>query len=177
MQIYNILRFISLIPLIACVAIAPAQQYAPPSARAPFTMNIRLQHETVKAGAEVVVLIELTNTSDSEIELYRARKGWHSYTIKVLDSGKNAPALTAFGKALRGELLKREGDKVPGIIVGSGFGLSIAPGQTREDSLYLNSEFDLSRPGVYTIQLERNGTGLQSVDPATKVVGSAGRKK
>ena len=156
MQIYNILRFIGFIPLIGCVVTAPAQQSAPPAAKASFTMHISLQHETVKAGAEVVVLIELTNTSDSEIELYRARKGWHSYTIKVLDSGKNAPALTAFGKALRGELLKREGDKVPGIIVGSGFGLSIAPGQTREDSLYLNSEFDLSRPGRGTTNTSRD---------------------
>jgi hypothetical protein len=111
-------------------------------------MNISLPHKTVIAGAEVVVLIELTNTSDSEIELYRARTGRHYYTIDVRDSGKKAPALTAFGKALRGEPLKREGDKVPGIIVGNGFLLSIAPGQTREASLFLDSEFDLSRPGV-----------------------------
>jgi hypothetical protein len=126
-------------------------------------MDIRFQHDTVKAGAEVVLLIALTNATASKIELYRATTGHHPYTIRLLDSKAKVPPLTAFGKALRGEPLLREGSKVPGIILDQGFWLTIAAGQTREDRLYLFEEFDLSQPGVYTVQLER-------IDPATKIV-------
>jgi hypothetical protein len=149
--------------LLASAELAFGQNAAPDDRKASFTMSISLKDSTVKPGSEVALGIELTNTSTKAISLWRSRSGPPPYAIKILDRQARSASLTAKGKAFQnGEAVIRENGRIVRAFPGSGTQVSIAPGETAKDSIYIDDQFDLTQPGTYTIQLER-------VDPASKV--------
>ena len=155
-------RFIAFALFLACAQYVAAQAESPGGQKASFTMSISLVHGTVKPGSEVPVTVEATNTSAGPFDFIIARGGASLYTIQVFDSAGKAVPLTPFGAALqRGRYLHEEG-KPPRVLVGSAGGHTIAPGETAKDMVDLDERFDLSKPGSYTVQLER-------LDPATKL--------
>jgi hypothetical protein len=127
-------------------------------------MNISLKDTIVKQGAEIQIVVELTNTSAGRILLWRSRSGPPPYTIRVLDrEGRGAP-MTAKGRAFqRGEAVIRENGKIVRAFPGGGEQVAIEPNETVKDSVSIDDQFDISQPGTYAVQLER-------VDPVTKAL-------
>lgn len=130
---------------------------------ATFTMSIHLVQNTVKPGAEVQVIVELTNISDAPIHLVHAKSARAPYNVRAIDgSGKSVP-LTDEERALRGEAVAQEKRKPMRIRIGGGYVRTIGAGETAKDPIIIQDQVDLNQPGEYTIQLER-------VDPVTKII-------
>lgn len=157
-------RFAAVAVFLACPALVFGQNAPADDQKASFAMSISLKDSTVKPGSDVQVGIELTNTSTEPISLWRSRSGPPPYTIRVLDRQARSAGLTAKGKAFqKGEAVIRENGRIVRAFPGSGSQVSIAPGETAKDSVFIDDQFDLTQPGTYTIQLER-------VDPASRVL-------
>jgi hypothetical protein len=107
----------------------------------------------VKAGSPVRVKITTTNTSDREVVYYETGP-WH-YNIYVRDAtGAYAPD-TPEGLGKHPWSPRRTGGG--GVFSGPSFRfrLAIGPGKKQEDEVDVTKEYDLSKPGKYTVQLER----------------------
>ena len=149
-------EFAALIVLLACAECGLGQKVSPDGQKASFTMSISLKESTVKPGSEVQVAVELTNTSTERIWLWRSRSGPPPYTIKLLDREGKGAAVTAKGRAFqKGEAIIRENGRVVRAFPGGGEQVSAAPGETVKDWVSVDDQFDLTQPGIYTIQLER----------------------
>jgi hypothetical protein len=160
---YSNSRLIAFALLLACAEHAIGQAAAPARQSPSFTMGIGLSEGTVKRGSDVLVTVNLTNTSATAIQLWRARSGPPPYTIRVCDHEGRATPMTAAGRAFqKGQMSVSEEGKIVRIFSGSGAFVTIAPGGTVEDWVSIEDKVDLSQPGAYTIQLER-------IDPATKL--------
>jgi hypothetical protein len=163
--------------LLAAGAECAAGQATEPVVEQPrFTMKISVTGgNTIESGFEVLVAVDLTNTSAELIGPERVYPFLPSYRMRVSDrSGEPAP-LTCLGKLL-GKVRKREpfakGDPCLSDaqasqffgthLIGNSRFFSIQPGKTVRDWVSISDEFDLSQPGTYTIQLER-------FDPGTKL--------
>jgi hypothetical protein len=113
-------------------------------------IQISAPNSTVKADSDVMVNIALTNVSNKAISVY-GNNGEHSaelggYDVTVSDARGAAPSLTKWGRTvIKGE----------GTVVGSGGYSALEPGESRKNSLFVNSLYDLSQPGEYTVQLRR----------------------
>jgi hypothetical protein len=149
-------RFAALALVLACAEHAVGQAAAPVSPEPSFAMSIGLKDGTVRPGSEILVTVDLTNTSGARIELWRARTGPPPYTVQVLDRAGRAARLTPVGAAFRkGEAAVRENGKIVRVFPGSGEFVIVAPGETVKDWVSIGNQFDLSQPGAYTIRLER----------------------
>lgn len=156
-------RVVAIAVLVACARLALAQNTPSVDQKASFTMRIHLKDDTVKRGSEVQVWVELTNISTEPIWLWRSRTGPPPYTIKIADRQGRPASLTAKGRAFqKGKAVILESGRIVRAFPGSGAQVSIVPGETVQDSVNIDEQFDLTQPGTYTIQLER-------VDPVTKV--------
>jgi hypothetical protein len=155
--------FISFALFLACAGRVAGQAASPAATEPSFTMKISLRDENVKPGSEIMVNVELTNTSASEIALVRIYTGPPPYTVYVFDrEGKEAPS-APFGSALRkGETAMRQNGKVRNFGAASGGPVRIAPGKTAKDGVTIERMFEFA-PGTYTVRLER-------VDPYTKLL-------
>jgi hypothetical protein len=113
-------------------------------------IQISAPNNTVKADSDVMVNVVLTNVSNKAISVY-GNNGEHSaelggYDVKVSDARGAAPPLTKWGRTvIKGE----------GTVVSSGGYSALEPGESRKNSLFVNSLYDLSQPGEYTVQLRR----------------------
>ena len=73
--------------------IGASAQKAPSAYKAPFTMTISTDHETVVADSKVVVTAHLTNVSDRSLVFFRGRLSGPDYSYRVEiynDQGKLA---------------------------------------------------------------------------------------
>jgi hypothetical protein len=117
----------------------------------PFSFAISAAHEVVGLGAPIPVVVTFKNTSSHDIGIERAPVEFN-FKIDVHDSGGNRPSLA-------------DGSKVPieGIETrgGSHFSILVAPGEAVKIDFEIDKVYDLSKPGVYKIQLSR-------MDEATK---------
>lgn len=115
-----------------------------------FCIQISVPNDPVKVDSDVMVNIFLTNISNKAISVY-GNNGEHSaelggYDVKVSDARGAAPPLTEWGRAvIKGE----------NTVVSSGGYLTLQPGQTQKNSLLVNSLYDLSQTGKYTIQVSK----------------------
>lgn len=155
-------RLIALVLVLSCFEPSIGQPFPADSEKATFIMRIRLVQNSVKPGAEVQVVVDITNTSDSPIHLVRAKSTRAPYNVRALDSAGKAAPLTVQERMFRGEAVAQDKGKPMRIRVGSGYVMTIAPGETAKDTIIIHDQVDLSQPGEYTIQLER-------VDPKTKI--------
>jgi hypothetical protein len=155
-------KIIGLAILLACSKHAFCQTTPLGEQKASFTMHISLIDKSVKPGAEVQVLVDLTNISSSPIQLWHARSGRAPYTVQALDRAGKAAPLTSRERVFRGEVVVQEKDKPTRIWPGGGYLMTIAPGETGKDVISIEDQVELRQPGEYKIQLER-------VDLTTKV--------
>lgn len=161
-------RFMGFALFLVCAEQALAQAAVPPAPKPSFSMSVRLKDGQVKPGSEIMVNIDLTNTSDAQTELWHAISGPTPYKVLVLDHAGKAVRLTpmgiAFGKGAAGWREKGEnGEEVVHMVPTNGAPFRIAPGGVAKDALDIQDLFDFSQPGTYTIRLER-------IDPATKLL-------
>jgi hypothetical protein len=135
-----------------------------------FAMSISLKESTAKAGSEVILAIDLTNTSGKEVRFMLPASGPFLYTFKVFGpNGRPAP-LTSIGHAFASGGGEYKGKNGETRIIAGGSLFSkvvapgvVAPGGTLHDDVVLSDYVDLSQPNEYTIRLERT-------DPYTKLV-------
>ncbi len=136
-------------------------QSAQPSqtAKPPFSISISLAQEVVKAGSEVRLEIVLTNILDQNIVI--AQCGGTNYQIEVYDSqGKPLPKLN--------DCVPKEDPDHPGwrslcpgeVTTASPPGCVphnqvLKPQEVLKEETVVSTLYDLSRPGKYTIQVQR----------------------
>jgi hypothetical protein len=117
-----------------------AQDAKPPQPS--FSLTLSMPETTIKAGSPVMLTISVTNTSDHLVVVMPPR-------IDVYDSeGKPVP------ETERG--MERHG-KVPhpgGHVTALG-GARMAPGKSGSGSYDLREDFQLSKPGKYSVQAQR----------------------
>jgi len=138
--------------LCAVIAARAAQQS--------FTISISTAQSSFKATREIRLQVIITNTSQQEIAVGNAggeAAELSGYEIIVFDDKGNAPPETRYHKGVR-----REDPNIP-VGTGSLVKVSLGPGQSLKDATILNRLYDLSKPGNYTIQVQRT-------DPETKTV-------
>jgi hypothetical protein len=130
--------FFVLAPTIAATQVTPSP---------PVSVTISAPSSDVKAGSELKLDVVVTNTSDEQVGLTT----WpEDFRVDVLDSNGKV-----VGKAQEpgGSTTNRKALNFPA--QGSSQGITLAPHgvfRLRED---LSKEFDLSKPGKYTVQAIR----------------------
>lgn len=142
--------------ILAAAAGSPAQSLSSEqtekpgqAAKPPFSITISTPHDVVKAGEPVSVDITLSNISSRKIFFH----SYHSpdpdkilatYGIEVRDSRGD--------RVLRSQ---RRAKEFPPWIEHS-IVYSLEPGKTTNDRLEIGEVQDISKPGKYTIQLQRS---------------------
>ena len=113
--------------------------------------------DKVTAGSPMLVTITMKNISDHEISYWREMTddpGGFEYKISAWDDKQTAVLDSKFGKALRGR-------EDPAFLTAdtplrsTGGWRTLKPGETLTDRVNVGRLFDLSRPGRYTIQVQR----------------------
>jgi len=149
-----------LLPAAAFLIVPALCAQSPPNqaAAAPFSVSITLAQDVVKAGSEVRLDIVLTNTSNENIVI----AGWEDqnceiYEIEVHDSdGKRLPQ--------RNECLPSENPNQTTVCVTASSPVVrtctpqnqvVRPHGELKEEILVNELYDLSRPGKYTIQAQR----------------------
>lgn len=116
----------------------------------PFSIAISTQSDLVKAGAEILVEITLTNTSDHEIRLGKAPgnlpQAESEYSIEVRDSKGHLAPDTDYGHKVREKKIwfYRSRDS-----------FNLQPGESLKDGTVITKLYDLSRQDRYTITVSR----------------------
>lgn len=117
-----------------------------PPANALFSLTIETKKSTVKAGSAVWVEVKMENKSDHDLSVYRAisgdldQCGW-VYRVHIRDTKGVEPSQTKFAQSVG--------------VGGSGGYIPLRPEKTITDRCNVAKLYDLSRPGKYTIQVER----------------------
>lgn len=138
------MNFIALF-LLAITVVPLASRNA--AAQQPFTIAISTSTPTVNAGAPVSIMVELTNTSDHDLDTSGSIMDFSgldsNFTFKIRDSADKIAGKkthkhqeeTWSGKAILGRILK--------------------PGETLKEEQIVSRSYDLSEPGKYLIQVLR----------------------
>lgn len=120
-------------------------QAAPQPKKPTFTIQISMPQTVIESGAPATVNATLTNASDHDI--FEAIGIPHrAINIKVFSGNKPVPE-TPYGLKAHGK------DSRP--FVGSVFRAAIKPGSVIKVEADLSKEYNLSKPGKYTVQAER----------------------
>jgi hypothetical protein len=124
-----------------------AAQGAPP-AEPWFSVTISTPEAIVSAGSDVKLKVIFANNTGKDLHygVGGPGRGGPAFDIDVRDSeGKPVPE-TAYGLKMHG--------KDPHPWAGSVFTVTSGPGKTMEEELILSKEYDLSKPGKYTVQTQ-----------------------
>jgi hypothetical protein len=120
------------------------------AARDPFRLTITAPDKPLKAGAELRLLVTVTNTSSHSISLITSPgpvpEDAFRYEMAVRDEeGRSAPP-SAY--------LRSKDEHVP-VYYGSRFARTLKPGESFIDQITVTNFYDLSRPGKYAISVAR----------------------
>lgn len=111
------------------------------------SLKINASTPTVSLGHTLVVQVELTNTSDREIRLYRAVghvEAEVTYSVMMSDSAGRAVQRTPYGDAAEKNQL-----------VGSRRVVTLEPGQNLTQKMELTKLFRIVQPGTYALRVGR----------------------
>jgi hypothetical protein len=122
-----------------------AAQQQPPS----FSLAISTPHSVVKAGQAVPLTIVITNTSDREIYYAGALNLPGAMYVHVVDGNNKPAAETPYGRTQHGTAFPPTGS-------GSVLRIDIAPGESMKEEVMVDKEWDISQPGIYTMQVEKS---------------------
>lgn len=132
-----------------------------------FTITISTPESVVDAGSNVKITITMTNTSDRDV-FYGS--GTEPVEIRVLDSDGKSVAETPKGMKIHGTEPNRQPHS------GSNDRLFLKPGTALSWYRIVSNEFDMKKPGNYTILAQRKDTSSGIVvmsAPITVTVGGA----
>jgi hypothetical protein len=175
----NHVASLSVIPmLLGCVGPAAAQDQQ--SKKSETAVTIAAPASEAKVGEPFQLKLSLTNISDHGITLaipglvdgpvYK-KVLFRVMDIEVRGAGGNPVAETEYGKTIHGRSRQAppppppappNSPPRPGPEAPKGFGIYLVPGDSISEQSDLSREFDLSRPGTYTVQAS---SGIH--DPAT----------
>ncbi len=122
-----------------------------------FTVTISTPRSVVTLGTGVKLKVVLTNNTDKDIR-YAAGgpgRGGPVFALDVCDSEGKPVSETPRGLTLHG--------KGPRPWSGSIFSTAAHPGDKIEEELVVNEEYDLRKPGKYTIQLRERNPKFQAI--------------
>jgi hypothetical protein len=122
-----------------------------------FSVTIDTPEATVTVGLDVKLKVIFTNNTGKDIHYSAggpARSG-PAFDINVRDAEGNPVPETLYGLKLHG--------KDPHPWSGSVFSATLHPGKTIEEEVSLSKEFDLSKPGKYTVQVQEKNPVFQTV--------------
>jgi hypothetical protein len=126
---------------LAALAVRPTVSFA--ASKQPFSITITAVKTEVSAGAPVEIIIRQTNTSNQDVNwsavYFNGFANDYSYDIR-LEGGKKLTPLPR---------------KDEGPVVGSAIMGTLKPGESRETRVGLGSQYDMTRPGKYIIELSR----------------------
>lgn len=163
------LAMLSVTSLVSGTSDAQVAQLAPAKPR--FSITIKTTPSKVKAGADVVVEAEMKNVSAEDIFDSFAEgcygQGTTSFRWEIRDSdGKQVP-MTEYG--IKANHLEPPpgsvGPYVPVCV--NVISYPLGPGKTVMQKLALSKEYDLSKPGKYSIQALRGDTTTTDVKSNT----------
>jgi hypothetical protein len=117
-----------------------------------FSVTISGPRQPFKTGSAMLVNIELRNVSGSKISFFRMNDGEagpYEYVPRVHDEEDEMAPRTVHGRNVI--------DHIPGVSVGHPFpaNVDINDGDAVRQTIDLTKYYDLSKPGNYTVQLER----------------------
>jgi hypothetical protein len=116
-----------------------------------FSVTIAGPKANLSVGSDVKLRVLFVNNTDKDIRFPGAgpARSGPVFDIDVRDSGGKPLLETPYGLKMHG--------KDPHPWSGSAFAATARPGDKIEEELILSKEYDISKPGNYTVQvLERN---------------------
>lgn len=160
----HITKIASVMTILAILLFANGTATAQSNASIPFSFVITAPTE-IKAGAEVSVAIKITNTSNSVIGFEAMEV---PYMAIVRGAQGNPSAETEKGRMVRDKQTK----VLSPLYRGSQFIASLKPGESRTENFTVSDLYDMSRPGHYSIQLQRvwNDRKVQSNSVKIRII-------
>jgi len=149
-----------------------AVAYAGAETKAPFSLTIGAVNSKVSAGSQIWILVALENISGHEISVYREYtpdQGGFVYTADVRDEKATAVPETKFNRRLQSHDTPEEFAREPYVVLGSGGEQGLGPGMRMTDRIDVSRLYDLSRPGTYTIQVQRLDLGSKTFVRSNKI--------
>jgi hypothetical protein len=136
-----------LVAALGVVGVSPAQLAQPL-----YTITISTPESVIKVGSEVRLDVTTKNVSNQTIYMFFSTAPGRDPEIHLRDSKGNPVLETPYGQKVHGT----DPNRRP--FSGSVFGYqeTLKPGETFEEKLNLSEEYDLSKPGEYTIQVRRH---------------------
>jgi hypothetical protein len=165
--------FRALIPIAFGLAGAWGQEEATTKPR--FLLTATMPVTTVHVGTPILVDFALTNTSDRLLWLHFERsrgpvfeEKLRQIDVEVRDSEGNSIPETEFGKTIQGRSVRqpdRAAHDKPGVGRGGRTGVdgALPPGETLRETSDLSKEFDLRKPGTYTVRASRKDIAGQAI--------------
>jgi hypothetical protein len=127
-----------------------------------FSITVGRYPQTISSGSELRIPLIVTNKSDDLIYVSKANGGDQAelnYAIEVTDGNGQPAVRTKYGQDLIN----------PNILhTASNLQYPLKPGESIEDLLIVTRIFDLSQPGTYTIQVQRDGIKSSPVHVTVK---------
>jgi hypothetical protein len=131
-----------------------AQVAQPAPAEPKISITIKTAQSTVNVGSDVEVEVEMRNISAGDI-FYGAAgvfgAGTTSFKWEIRDNKGRTIPMTEYGIKANHIDPSLEGVP-PHVHAGSAFAETLGPGKSVVQKLALSKEYDLSKPGKYTIQ-------------------------
>jgi hypothetical protein len=117
--------------------------------RARFSIVISTVETNVKSGAKLPLDVTLTNISDQEYRIGTSigLRAERDFQIDVLDDQGHSAPRTAYGKKIDGQV---------GLYSGSIGSHLLKPGGSLMYHADLSKIFELTKPGSYTVQAQKN---------------------
>ncbi len=115
------------------------------------TVTITAPETSIKVGSEVKLDIATKNVSDRTIYVVYSTVG-RNMKIDVRDSEGNPVSETPFGLKVHGTDPKRA--PFAGTVFSTR--VSLKPSETSQEKLVLDKEYDLTKPGRYSIRVQRS---------------------
>jgi hypothetical protein len=137
-----------------------AAQGSPP-AELWFSVTISTPETSVRAGSDVKLKVIFANDTEKDLHFGAGGpgRGGPVFDIDIRDSDDKPVSETPYGLKMHG--------KDPHPFAGSVFSATLHHGETMEEELILNKEYDLSKPGKYTVQVKERNPVFQTVKSNT----------
>ena len=143
----------SVLKLLATALALTAAGAAQTEQRPPFTLTISAAKTSVPVGSPMTLIAEMKNVSDKDIftgiTMTGDRVQLHHIDIRVLDKdGKPVPE-TEHGMLIHGRHPRGS------TVINHAFSIPVAPGESTPEDYDLAKEFELTKPGTYSVQAQR----------------------
>jgi hypothetical protein len=137
-----------------------------------FSITVTAVDSTVKSGSPVWVTVRMENYSNRGLPVYRenaADQGGFVYKADIrTQTGTLAPE-TKFGRRIQDHDTAEERAREPYVTVTSGGEQNLGPGKSIIDRMNISKLYDLTRPGKYTLELQRFDTESKTFVRSNKI--------